>query len=142
MIANVLLGVGNSAQVIATFSGVYKEAAACGFPSNLSTIGLIGGIWNCCFSIGCFTGFSTGGILLDLVGFRWASMSVVILQMVTVLSIFTHSCYRASRYIKNDAVSEEKLFKSGSNNFKQYGSFSKTRNVRRRSTLKVLLEHE
>lgn len=139
MISNILLGVGNSAQVMATFSGVYKEAIACGFPSNLSTYGLLGGIWNCTFSIGCFTGFSTGGILLDLVGFQWASMSVVFLQMFSLSSVIVYICYLASRYTRND-INEDKLFKT--NKFWQYGSFPKIRNIRRRSTLKVLLEHE
>jgi len=142
MIANILLGVGNAAQVMATFSGVYKEAVACGFPSNLSTFGLIGGIWNCCFSIGCFIGFSTGGILLDLVGFRWASMSVVILQLIAIFLTLLFMCYRTSVY-KADKVSKEELYKTNSNIYKQYGSFKNTsRSNRRNSSLKLLLGHE
>lgn len=138
MIANILLGVGNSAQVMASFSGVYQEAIRCGFPETLATYGLVGGIWNCCFSIGCFLGFSVGGILLDVIGFRWASMVLVILQALAIFLIFSYLCYRAKKY-KVDDSGKESLFK----NDKQYGSIVKTpRNVRRRSTLKVLLEHE
>lgn len=138
MIANILLGVGNGAQVMATFSGVYQEAVACGFPKNLATYGLIGGIWNSCFSIGCFIGFSVGGILLDVIGFRWASMVLVVLQAIAIFLIFLYICYRAKKN-NVDNIAKESLFR----NYKQYESIVKTpRNVRRRSTLKVLLEHE
>lgn len=138
MIANILLGVGNSAQVMATFSGVYREAIACGFPKTLATYGLVGGIWNSCFSIGCFIGFSVGGILLDVIGFRWASMVLVTLQAIAIFLIFLFICYRVKKY-NVDYDGKESLFK----NYKQYGSIVKTpRNVRRRSTLKVLLGNE
>ncbi|CAL4237633.1 unnamed protein product [Meganyctiphanes norvegica] len=142
MIAIILLGVGNSAQIMATFSGVNQEAIACGFPENLATYGLVGGIWNCCFSIGCFIGFATGGILLDLVGFKWASMSAVILQSIAIFFTLIYMCYKASVNNKDNVVNEETVFKNDYDLIKQYGSFTKTTRVRKHSSMKVHLEHE
>jgi len=55
-----------------------------GFPNNLETYGLISGLWTSTFALGAFIGPSVAGILLDNIGFRNASMFIVLLHTLVV----------------------------------------------------------
>ncbi|KAG8036441.1 hypothetical protein G9C98_003763 [Cotesia typhae] len=62
---------------------VIKEAH--GFPNNFETYGLISALWTSSFALGAFIGPSLGGILLDNINFRNASMFIGIAASVFVI---------------------------------------------------------
>ena len=87
VVALIFLGVGCSAELVATFSGSLAAAHEAGFPEDLSTCGLISGIWASSFALGSFVGPSVGGAALEFFGFKWASQIVV--AMHTLLAVVT-----------------------------------------------------
>ncbi|XP_046424029.1 MFS-type transporter SLC18B1-like isoform X3 [Neodiprion fabricii] len=69
------------------------EPRAHGFSNNLETYGLISGLWTSTFALGAFIGPSIAGILLDTIGFRNASMFIVILHLlVAIVASISLSC--------------------------------------------------
>ncbi|XP_048513944.1 MFS-type transporter SLC18B1-like [Athalia rosae] len=89
----VIHGFGMAAQLVASFTLALKSAIEQGFPNNLETYGLISGLWTSTFALGAFIGPSIAGILLDTIGFRNASMFVVILHfLVAIVASLSLSC--------------------------------------------------
>ena len=70
-------GIGLAAMDVASFSALQKDILALGFPDDISTYGLVSGFWNSLFALGLFIGPSAAGILYDLIGFSWASLTVI-----------------------------------------------------------------
>ena len=85
VVALIILGIGCSAELVATFSGSLAAAHEAGFPADLSTCGLISGIWASSFALGCFLGPSVGGASLETFGFRWASQIVVVMHIILAI---------------------------------------------------------
>ncbi|XP_046424027.1 MFS-type transporter SLC18B1-like isoform X1 [Neodiprion virginianus] len=89
----VIHGFGMAAQLVASFTHALTEAIAHGFSNNLETYGLISGLWTSTFALGAFIGPSIAGILLDTIGFRNASMFIVILHLlVAIVASISLSC--------------------------------------------------
>ncbi|CAD6236491.1 GSCOCG00008210001-RA-CDS [Cotesia congregata] len=89
-------GIGLSAQLVAAFSDALQTTIAHGFPNNFETYGLISALWTSSFALGAFIGPSLGGILLDNINFRNASMFIVILNLLVGIaaSVFVICCSR------------------------------------------------
>lgn len=85
IVSLVVHGIGFGAELVATFSGAHRDAIAHGFPDDLSTYGLVSGIWTSTFALGCFAGPSIGGVLLDNIGFKWATVVVAVLHALVAL---------------------------------------------------------
>ncbi|XP_012275314.1 MFS-type transporter SLC18B1 [Orussus abietinus] len=92
----VIHGLGMAAQLVASFTDALRTAISYGFPNNLETYGLISGLWTSTFALGAFIGPSVSGILLDNIGFRKASMFIVILHLLVgaVAAFFLSCCPR------------------------------------------------
>ena len=73
-----------SFQIILKISNDGEFFRQYGFPNNLETYGLISGLWTSTFALGAFIGPSVAGILLDNIGFRNATMFIVLLHMLVV----------------------------------------------------------
>lgn len=71
-----------------------------GLPNNLETYGLISGLWTSTFALGAFIGPSVAGILLDNIGFRNASMFIVILHFIVVSKDYTYLLHISSILIQ------------------------------------------
>ncbi|NP_001153495.1 uncharacterized protein LOC100123296 precursor [Nasonia vitripennis] len=84
----VIHGLGMAAQLVASFTDALRLAISNGFPNNLDTYGLISGLWTSTFALGAFIGPSVAGILFDNIGFRNASMFIVILHLVVGVTAF------------------------------------------------------
>lgn len=82
----VIHGVGFGAELVSTFAGAHRDVLANGFPDDLNTYGLVSGIWTSTFALGCFVGPSVGGVLLDAIGFKWATVFVAALHLLVALS--------------------------------------------------------
>ncbi|KAK8750476.1 hypothetical protein OTU49_014847 [Cherax quadricarinatus] len=106
-------GIGFGAVLVSTFSGCHRDVIANGFPDDLHTYGLVSGIWTSTFALGCFIGPSVGGVLLDLVGFKWASVFVAGLHALVALSLGIFICLKGSgnemvRTSVHDSLSQTK----------------------------------
>ncbi|XP_046741786.1 MFS-type transporter SLC18B1-like [Diprion similis] len=89
----VIHGFGMAAQLVASFTHALREAIAHGFANNLETYGLISGLWTSTFALGAFIGPSIAGILLETIGFRNASMFIVMLHLlVAIVASLSLSC--------------------------------------------------
>ncbi|CAG5107905.1 Similar to Slc18b1: MFS-type transporter SLC18B1 (Mus musculus) [Cotesia congregata] len=104
-------GIGLSAQLVAAFSDALQTTIAHGFPNNFETYGLISALWTSSFALGAFIGPSLGGILLDNINFRNASMFIGIAASVFVICCsrnpkpFTEvSCESESRVSLTDSA--------------------------------------
>lgn len=95
----VIHGLGMSAQLVASFTDALRISVSYGFPDNLETYGLISGLWTSTFALGAFIGPSVAGILLDNIGFRNASMFIVLLHALVgvVAAVFLSSCSRSPK---------------------------------------------
>ncbi|KAA0193883.1 hypothetical protein HAZT_HAZT003132 [Hyalella azteca] len=85
--ALIIHGFGFGAQLVATFGGAHRDAIAYGMPNNLTTYGLVSGMWTSTFALGAFIGPSSAGVLLDAVGFSYASQFIVGLHALVVILI-------------------------------------------------------
>lgn len=94
IVALVFHGIGFGAELVSTFAGAHRDVVTNGFPDDLSTYGLVSGIWTSTFALGCFIGPSVGGVLLDKIGFKWASVFVAALHLVVALSSGLFHCCR------------------------------------------------
>ncbi|XP_008556075.1 MFS-type transporter SLC18B1-like isoform X1 [Microplitis demolitor] len=92
----VIHGIGLSAQLVAAFSDALATTVAHGFPNNFETYGLISALWTSSFALGAFIGPSLGGILLDNINFRNASMFIFFLHLLVGITalIFVCCCSR------------------------------------------------
>ncbi|KAK7065899.1 hypothetical protein SK128_024985, partial [Halocaridina rubra] len=88
--ALIIHGIGIGAQLVSTFTGAHRDAIANGFPDDLSTYGLVSGIWTSTFALGCFIGPSVGGALLDAIGFGWATVWVAALHVLVLIATITY----------------------------------------------------
>ncbi|XP_063991731.1 MFS-type transporter SLC18B1-like [Diachasmimorpha longicaudata] len=95
----VIHGLGMAAQLVASFSDALNTSIAYGFPNNLETYGLISGLWTSAFALGAFIGPSVAGILLDNIGFRQASMFIIVLHLLVGIAaaVFLLRCPRTPK---------------------------------------------
>lgn len=87
IVALVLHGIGFGSELVATFSGAHRDAIKNGFPDDLSTYGLISGLWTSTFALGAFIGPSAAGFLFDTIGFEWAAFMVTCMHILVGLSM-------------------------------------------------------
>ncbi|CAG9771956.1 unnamed protein product [Ceutorhynchus assimilis] len=108
IIGLVFHGLGMGAQLVASFGDALKTAILYGFPNDLETYALVSGLWTSTFALGAFIGPSIAGILYDTIGFRNASMFIVVIH--SLVGIVTVAYMIASKkptgYIE---IKEEKI---------------------------------
>ncbi|XP_050309517.1 MFS-type transporter SLC18B1-like [Anthonomus grandis grandis] len=107
----VLHGLGMGAQLVASFGDALKTSIAYGFPNNLETYALVSGLWTSSFALGAFIGPSIAGILYDTVGFRYASLFIVVIHLIVGIAtvIFLGVAKPPPSYveIKDEKISDE-----------------------------------
>ncbi|CAL4071704.1 unnamed protein product [Meganyctiphanes norvegica] len=110
VIACILFGIGKGSQMVSTFSGVCQEAIRAGFPNNMAIHGIVSGLWNCCFSLGCFFGYIGGGALLQWVGFEWGSMCILGLETLSFFLLTIFICANPHRAKSNNEDETDPLY--------------------------------
>ncbi|XP_078042408.1 MFS-type transporter SLC18B1 [Augochlora pura] len=108
----VIHGLGMAAQLVASFTDAMRTSIDYGFPNNLETYGLISGLWTSTFALGAFIGPSIAGILMDNIGFRNASMFIVMLHLIVgvLAAMFLSSCtQRRKQYTEIGATEELRI---------------------------------
>ena len=119
----VVTGVGNGATLISSFSGFHKDALAFGLSDDISTYGIVSGHWMSTFALGAFIGPSAAGVLFDLVGFPWASLTVVGLHTLLFLTFSLYLCFSYFTSRKNPEADSEEASLVNSNDVSIKGSY-------------------
>ena len=88
-----LNGIGQGGELIPSFAGAHKFAILAGFPQNMSTLGLVSGLWTSFFALGGFIGPTTAGIFVDNFGQRNATMFVVVLHSLLAFCTSAYILY-------------------------------------------------
>lgn len=82
IIGLILQGIGNGCVISPTLIDMLRSAAAEGFPDDISTFGLVAGLWMSSFALGAFVGPTVAGFLYDLVGFANGTLLVIVCLML------------------------------------------------------------
>ncbi|XP_073984794.1 uncharacterized protein [Rhodnius prolixus] len=92
IIGLVIHGFGIAGLMVPTFIDSICSAIAAGFPDDLSTYGVISGLWSSSFALGAFVGPSVSGYLFDVVGFQYGTFFVISthLLLVSILAIINY----------------------------------------------------
>lgn len=103
--ALVVHGIGFGAELVATFSGPQKDVIEAGLPDDITTYGLVSGLWTASFALGAFIGPSIAGVLFDNIGFGWGTTCVACLHIFVAIITCISSCYFKA---KSDGDSSER----------------------------------
>ncbi|OXA63214.1 Synaptic vesicular amine transporter [Folsomia candida] len=98
----VLFGLGLGATLVSAFIQALQDAVALGYPDDVSTYGLVSGLWTSMTALGFFIGASSGGILSYSVGFRWGTMFVLGGQLILVVMLMVYFYTRKGKSGDND----------------------------------------
>ncbi|OXA37015.1 MFS-type transporter SLC18B1 isoform X2 [Folsomia candida] len=98
----VIMGLGLSAILVASFLYCLSESMTNGLPDNISTYGVISGLWTSAVSLGAFVGPSIGGFLYDEFSFRPATYYVLGTQALVVLVIIVYLFMKPKRSSSGD----------------------------------------
>nr|CAD7428926.1 unnamed protein product [Timema monikensis] len=78
----IIHGVGFGAILVPCFIDAMRSSISHGFPDDISTYGLVSGLWMSSFSLGAFIGPSVGGLLYDLVEFKMGTLFVIVIHIL------------------------------------------------------------
>lgn len=83
-------GVGSAAVVVSSYSCLLSSVLKInGYEEDLTTFSIVSGLWSASYALGNGIGPSVAGVLYDKVGFRWGTVSVIVLSgITTTLNIF------------------------------------------------------
>lgn len=112
-------GLALAAGNVSTFIDSIRSAIAAGFPENISTYGLMSGIWTSAYALGAFIGPSVAGFLYDLVGFRYATIFVIIIHTSLAIVLIVYRIKKPNKWdcnsnnivhiLEKDDMGEEKV---------------------------------
>jgi len=86
----VLFGLGLGATLVSAFIQALQDAIALGYPDDVSTYGLVSGLWTSMTALGFFIGASSGGILTHYVKFRWGTVFILFEQLILVVMLLAY----------------------------------------------------
>ncbi|KAK3923552.1 MFS-type transporter SLC18B1 [Frankliniella fusca] len=88
----IIHGFGLSCLMVPTFSDAISSAVVAGFPDDLTTYGVVSGLWASSFALGAFVGPSVAGVLFDTVGFRQATYFIIAVHLLVVIGTALFLC--------------------------------------------------
>lgn len=65
-------------------TAVSLACSVAGFPDDLTTYGVVSGLWASSFALGAFVGPSVAGVLFDTVGFRKGTYFIIAVHLLVV----------------------------------------------------------
>ncbi|XP_072499475.1 MFS-type transporter SLC18B1 isoform X3 [Notamacropus eugenii] len=83
----VVNGISAGMSIIPTFPEVLSCAYENGFEEELSTLGLVSGLFGAMWSLGAFIGPTLGGFLYEKIGFEWAAAIQGLWALITGLAM-------------------------------------------------------
>ncbi|XP_034232690.1 MFS-type transporter SLC18B1-like isoform X2 [Thrips palmi] len=88
----IIHGLGLSCLMVPTFSDAISSAVCAGFPDDLTTYGVVSGLWAASFALGAFVGPSVAGVLFDTVGFRKSTYFIIAVHVLVVVGTALFLC--------------------------------------------------
>lgn len=83
----VMEGLGLAAVLVSSFTDALRTSFRHGFQDNITTYGLVSGLWASTFALGAFFGPSISGMLYDSIGFRKAVLFIIVLHITVGLIV-------------------------------------------------------
>nr|CAD7429371.1 unnamed protein product [Timema monikensis] len=106
----IIHGIGITLILVPCFIDALQSAVAKGFPDDMTTYGIISGLWLSSFSLGAFIGPSIAGLLYDLVNFRKATLFIIVLHFIVLLLSVGFICIekrpKAQQTVTHDNLGE------------------------------------
>lgn len=90
IVALVFHGVCIGGEIICGFIDALRESIRNGFPDNLGTYGMVSSLYTSSFALGAFVGPSLGGLMFEVIGFRWATVFMLCLHTFLLILLV---CY-------------------------------------------------
>jgi len=87
-------GIGTASILVPCFIDIIRSSVASGFADDMSTYGMVSGLWASFFSLGAFVGPSVAGILYDTVGFRGGTLFPVGIHVLVFFATAWFVCVR------------------------------------------------
>ncbi|XP_077519216.1 uncharacterized protein LOC144129148 [Amblyomma americanum] len=87
-----VLGASFAFAYVPTMESMIRAATSGGMKEDIGTYALVSGWWNAMYSLGEVIGPSAGGVLLDLIGFPWASTVVAGGSLLTAFIATLYWC--------------------------------------------------
>lgn len=87
-----VLGASFAFAYVPTMESMIRAATSGGMEEDIGTYALVSGWWNAMYSLGEVIGPSAGGVLLDLIGFPWASTVVAGGSLLTAFIATLYWC--------------------------------------------------
>ncbi|KAK7864826.1 hypothetical protein R5R35_012484 [Gryllus longicercus] len=88
----IIHGLGVACILVPCFIDAIRSAVAYGFPDDITTHGLVSGLWASSFALGDFIGPSVAGALFDAVGFRMATLFVIGMHLLVLAAVSSFLC--------------------------------------------------
>lgn len=85
IIGTAIYGLGIGFGFTAPYNLAVRAALSQGFPANQQTFGLLAGCMQTFYTLGCFLGPLTGGLMQDKLGFPWSATIVAVYLIVMML---------------------------------------------------------
>lgn len=87
--ALLVIGLGLSAKLVSSFvDAINHNLKVRKYPDDVATYGMVSALFFSSCSVGAFVGPSAGGFMLDHFGFRWASMYIVVMEILMITFFF------------------------------------------------------
>ncbi|KAL7632070.1 UNVERIFIED_CONTAM: hypothetical protein RMT77_017611 [Armadillidium vulgare] len=102
-----LLGIGLSCQFVSSFLCFHKITVYLGFPDDITTYGMVSGLFNTCTSFGGMIGPLVGGFLHDTIGVPWGLHVIIFLHILLVLCTIFYSYSSSSIFVYLIAVKKQ-----------------------------------
>ncbi|XP_067014314.2 MFS-type transporter SLC18B1 [Anabrus simplex] len=92
IIGLIIHGLGLGCILVPCFIDAIRSSVAAGFGDDITTYGMISGLWASSFALGDFIGPSVAGVLYDVVGFRIGTLFVIGVHIIVFISVLTFVC--------------------------------------------------
>ncbi|XP_064482543.1 MFS-type transporter SLC18B1-like [Ornithodoros turicata] len=113
-ISQALVGAGMAAYFMPAFVHSLQQAVEVKkLPSNVATFGLLSGLFTSAVCFGCFIGPIAAGVLVDHVGFRWATLFTFNVHIVVCIVLVAAILYDRF-FVKDDCELEPLVERSDS----------------------------
>ncbi|XP_072042154.1 MFS-type transporter SLC18B1-like [Amphiura filiformis] len=98
--------------IVPTFIDLLNTAKWYGLPDDISTQGIVSGVFNSFFSLGAFVGPTVGGVLQQHYGFPWAStmvgfMFVIMAILIVLFGFWEYQCGKGRRRPPNNDLTRQ-----------------------------------
>ncbi|GFY41822.1 MFS-type transporter SLC18B1 [Trichonephila inaurata madagascariensis] len=112
LVSQVLLGLGMAGQIVSSLTHGMKLTVERGFPDDVGTYGLISGLLFSAACFGAFFGPTIGGILIDHIGYRYATFAITIVETIVTAICGLRLLFRLFRKKPHSVDVEEPTEKS------------------------------